>query len=81
VKAKVKAKQTKPKRPRGNQPHQPTAQTLAQLEALEAHYATEAAWRKAESERALQRWSGVRQVPRPWLARAALAAAAMVGAT
>jgi hypothetical protein len=51
-----------------------------QLEALEAHYATEAAWRKAESERALQRWSGVRQVPRPWLARAALAAAAMVGA-
>jgi len=50
-----------------------------QLEALDAHYATEAAWRKAESERALKRWSGVRQVPRPWLARAALAAA-MVGA-
>jgi hypothetical protein len=46
-----------------------------QLEALEAHYAAEGSWRKAESERALKRWSALRpHRPSPWLVRAVRAA-------
>jgi hypothetical protein len=45
-----------------------------QLEALEESYQRESNWRKSESERALQRRAGLRQVPRPWMARVASAA-------
>jgi hypothetical protein len=48
-----------------------------QLEALEAHYAAEAAWRKAEGDRALQRLAGVRKVRAQWMARVSVAAGAM----
>jgi hypothetical protein len=55
-----------------------SAAAREQLRALRAGFAAEGAARKAECEIALKRWAGLRQVPRP--ARAALAAAAMVGA-
>jgi hypothetical protein len=44
-----------------------------QLEALEAYYAAESAWRKAEAEVAMKRWAAIggRRTLSPWRPRMA----------